>query len=834
MNQSILRSLALVALLAGSGVAQCGQQWQPGDPIPFVVGDARASVVYDADGAGPAAPVLVVGGRFSVGTMIETSVAAYDGTDWVPLGSPPFPEVSALLVWNGLLVAAGGTLFQSTVATFNGSVWTPIGSINGRVNAMVEYNFHLLVGGDFTTVNSVSARSVADWNGSVWVALGSGVAPRVDAMVVFGSLYVGGNLTNAGTLPLANLAMWSGTAWSAAATFDAPVRSLAARNGPSAATSFLFAGGEFTTVGTVAASRFARLSPSTGTWTGLPGLPGPSCSAIHVRGTSLTTFELNAAAGGNPTNGGVFRLVGGSWTPLGGLTSTAGQRAAALAYFQGRYFAAIERLPGASSPPSGAVRVYDGTSWQHATGSGFGSPVFAVTATASDLVVGGSFVSYGTTVFGGIARGGPGAWQPLGTGTDGTVYSLCTLPGGDIVAGGSFTTAGGNGADAIARWNGSGWQPLGAGVNGIVYSVVPLPNGDLVAGGAFATAGGVPASNIARWNGTAWSPLGGGVDAQVRGLARAANGDLLAVGFFTHAGGQPANRIARWNGSSWSALGSGLDDGGLGVAELPDGDVVVGGVFTTAGGVSSPNVARWNGSAWLAQSTATLAWNDTVERVVALPNGDYFAVGRTSTFGAVATPANVARHTGGAGSLQWTPFELVGSWAFDAVLAPNGDLVVGGDFRTAGGAASHDLALLRPSCAATSAPYGSGCTGSGGPNQLAATALPWTGGAFRGRATGMPANGVVFAVTGFSQLQLSLPALLPQGHPGCFVLASADIVQLAGAAAGVAATQFPLPNSTALAGVMLNHQVIPFELGAGGSLVGVSATNGLVLTIGSL
>ena len=78
------------SLLAAIGMqpaaAQCSLQWQPGDPIPFVHGDARATLVIDPEGAGPSPTVLVVGGRFDVGTQLAASLAAFDGTGWSALG----------------------------------------------------------------------------------------------------------------------------------------------------------------------------------------------------------------------------------------------------------------------------------------------------------------------------------------------------------------------------------------------------------------------------------------------------------------------------------------------------------------------------------------------------------------------------------------------------------------------------------------------------------------------------------------------------------------------------------------------------------------------------
>lgn len=151
------------------------------------------------------------------------------------------------------------------------------------------------------------------------------------------------------------------------------------------------------------------------------------------------------------------------------------------------------------------------------------------------LVVVGWFTVVGDVVANRIAAMDPatGHWSPLGSGIDGTVYSLAALPNGDLVAGGIFTAAGGVTASNIARWNGNAWSPLGSGTNSSVLALTTLPNGDLIAGGAFTTAGTASASRIARWNGLAWSPLGGGMNDAVMALTTLPNGDLVAGGSFT-------------------------------------------------------------------------------------------------------------------------------------------------------------------------------------------------------------------------------------------------------------------------------------------------------------
>jgi len=70
------------------------------------------------------------------------------------------------------------------------------------------------------------------------------------------------------------------------------------------------------------------------------------------------------------------------------------------------------------------------------------------------LVVGGSFTLAGNVLANNIATYNPatGAWSALGTGMDGGVRALTTLPNGDLVAGGGFTTAGNQVSVYLARY----------------------------------------------------------------------------------------------------------------------------------------------------------------------------------------------------------------------------------------------------------------------------------------------------------------------------------------------------------------------------------------------
>jgi uncharacterized repeat protein (TIGR03803 family) len=299
----------------------------------------------------------------------------------------------------------------------------------------------------------------------------------------------------------------------------------------------LYAGGQFTTVGGVAANYIAK-------WDGNRWLALGS-------GMISIVYAL-AVSGSNLYAGGLFQTAGGV--------------------------------------SANYIAKWDGHSWS-ALGSGVAggsSFVHALAVSGTNLYVGGDFTTAGGTPATNIAKWNGSSWSALGAGMNGRVYALAVL-GNDLYAGGTFTTAGGNAANYIAKWDGTNWTALGSGMNGWVYPLA-ASGSDVYAGGFFTTAGGNQASYVAKWNGNSWSAVGSGVFDSVYVLA-VSGSDLYAGGYFTTAGGAPANRIAKWDGSSWTALGSGMNDWVFALA-VSGNDLYAGGKFTTAGGKPYGHIAR--------------------------------------------------------------------------------------------------------------------------------------------------------------------------------------------------------------------------------------------------
>ncbi|MBL9078953.1 MAG: hypothetical protein JNL08_15720 [Planctomycetes bacterium] len=472
-----------------------------------------------------------------------------------------------------------------------------------------------------------------------------------------------------------------------------------------------------------------------------------------------------------------------------------------------------------------------------AFGTGVDAQVRAATTRPNgDLVVGGYLQNAGGVATSFVATWNGTGWAPLGSGVNFLVQALTTMPNGDVIAAGNFDTAGGVTARCVARWNGTQWSALGAGIDAplpvftAAHALAVAPNGDLLVGGDFLSAGGVPCNRIARWNGTTWQALGTGVDGSVRAVAVTPNGDVFVAGSFATAGGVAASGVARWNGSQWSGLGTGLGFfGANALAALPNGDVVAGGVFTLAGGVPANRVARWDGTQWNALGSGL---DGICNELLALPNGWLAAGGSFQHAGGVAAPRvavwdGAAWHGLGGGADNGS----VQALAFGPAL----ELVIAGDFTSAGGSAAGRVARVGSSCTPTSAPFGSGCTGSGGLNTLVPLTLPWVDATFRATASGLTTFGFAVALTSVTAVPpgvVPLGTVFPQALPGCDLLVAPDILETLVTLTGTVTSTLFLPDTPPLVGVTFYHQVVTIELDLQGSWTAITATNALQLTAG--
>jgi hypothetical protein len=268
------------------------------------------------------------------------------------------------------------------------------------------------------------------------------------------------------------------------------------------------------------------------------------------------------------------------------------------------------------------------------------------------------------------------------TGLNDEVLAL-TLYNGDLIAGGKFTMAGDIPVNCIARWDGSSWHPLGEGITGVqmfwnsigdTLYLDPQVNafveyrGDLIVGGMFSHAGGLEFVSIARWDGANWTPLGGGIadyyvdyhvgifsyfPPQIHTLA--VHEDSLHVGgLFDQAGGTDANFMAAWDGIAWHSLGEGVGDGRpprILTSIVYEDELTLGGNFSSAGDMAIPYITGWDNTKWidLGFGLGPIA-ADTEARCLLTYNGDLIVGGQFSTAG--GAPAN---NIAAWNNVSWSP-----------------------------------------------------------------------------------------------------------------------------------------------------------------------------------
>lgn len=707
---SIVWIIALVLHAAPLAPAQCPPGvWLPGPGlgIPGTNNSVYAITLWDPDGAGPSAPVWVVGGDFRLaGDVVVNHIATYNPAtgQWSALGSGFNNWVMSLTTLpNGQLVAGGyftssGSVSTRGIARWNGTSWSPLsGGIAASYYPVVRAlttlpNGNLVAGGNFSVAGSVSVSNVALWNGTSWSAMGSGLGVAgnqnwsVLSLITLatGDVIAGGNFDTLGPsgtgAAAVHVARWSGTAWSP----------MGAGVNNDVATLAVLSSGEVVAAGGYPSSPI--LPPYTGPnyvrrWDGANWIPISITNLPYI--LSLLVLDNDRLIAG--ASNAIYHWDGTSWTTFTTLQNVGG----------GQYAFAIKSLGndrllvGGRFSTIGGVSAlnfshYDGLQWS-ALGTGTSGGIYAVSPLSNgEFVVGGNFTSFVNIVANGIVRWDGSNWTPLGTGVEGgqrTVYATTTLANGHLIAAGDFTLAGGVTANRIARWDGAAWAPIGEGMNAAVRAVIDLPDDNLIAGGDFTSAGGNACSRIARWNGSNWTPLGSGLNQRVNALALLPNGDIVAGGAFTTAGGAAANYVARWNGASWTALGDGTNNVVNALSIRLDGSLMVGGSFTMAGPVLTYKAARWNGTAWYPFSYGSQS--NSAFAIAALPNGS-LALGGDFGAGGGGTSEGLAVFSGtswkpiGMGQISIAPFH---SQFYALSATPNGDLLAGGRLATSGGQA---------------------------------------------------------------------------------------------------------------------------------------------------
>lgn len=623
-----------IALATGMPAhAQCQWEWFGESHYPGVSGPVNAMIRWDPDGAGPQAELLIVGGKFLIaGNTIANNIAAWDGHDWEPLGL----------------------------------------GVNDEVLALTEHGGALYAGGRFTTAGGITANYIAAWDGMNWLPLSAGPDAAVAALAsIGGELWVGGHFGFVGSLISQGITRWDGVQWHGMGiVFNvSPTGNGVLSIVPYGAD--VVVAGDFTKAGYYGASRVALWNGNQ--WSSMS-------TGLNARVHSLTVHNGELFAGGAFTQSGttlvasVARWDGTQWQQVGdGLTASANALVRSLTEFDGELVAVGSFTNSGAAQVTGTA-IWDGQSWQAIPGSTSGYRK-ALEFRGELAVASPSSLR----IWNGIE------WKRCGIGIGNYVDVVAPYKNG-IVAGGDVRLTGSIGEYVLLKSD-TEWGPLGTGLNGRVNALKEF-EGDLIAGagGQFSNEMNVPDHGVKRWDGANWTPMGQGIR-NVNALA-VYRGRLIVGGGFFSPGFLPPYRIAQWNGTEWESMGTGFNDNNStsGVYALTEfeGDLIAGGYFSKCGETTVNSIARWNGTNWQ-------PFGNGLSRVLAVAvfRGELYASGRFSFIpGQFYDVGSIARWTGN----LWVPVGEGVDGDIESMTVFNGDLVVGGQFTSAGGVPASNLA----------------------------------------------------------------------------------------------------------------------------------------------
>ena len=251
----ILFALTLAIMVPQRARAQsCTPSWTNPFPSAGINAAVRCLALYDEDGTGGNDPLLYAGGAFtSAGGLTTKYIARWDGASWSALGGAALTQaVYAMVVFddgNGpdLYVTGSfewaGMTRVNRIGRWSGTAWSTLGSGLNLGNTGYALAVHdedgdegpnppaLYLGGDFTSVDGVTAYRIAKWAWDdveeewAWMTVGSGMDSFVRTLAVYDddgevgpnlpALFAAGGFASIVDGPAANrIAKWDGTSWS--------------------------------------------------------------------------------------------------------------------------------------------------------------------------------------------------------------------------------------------------------------------------------------------------------------------------------------------------------------------------------------------------------------------------------------------------------------------------------------------------------------------------------------------------------------------------------------------------------------------------------------------
>lgn len=291
----------------------------------------------------------------------------------------------------------------------------------------------------------------------------------------------------------------------------------------------------------------------------------------------------------------------------------------------------------------------------------------------------------------------------VASGANGLVTSLAITPSGKIAIGGLFSSVNSTNRNRIALLNsadGSVDQYFFGpnNINAGIYSIATQPDGKLVIAGAFS----LPLSGIARLRANggldASFDVSSGANGNVYSVVVMQDGSIIVGGDFTTIGGVYRPRLARLTtkGVVDYAFNPVIEGGSVfAVAAQSDGKVIVGGVFTNVNGFAHSYLARLNSDGSLDTTfEANGQVNGAVYAIAIQSNGKVIIGGDFTKVG--ESPRNRIARFKPDGTIDpvFDPGLGPDGPVYSIAVAPDGGIVIGGDFTQVNGFDCRGVALL--------------------------------------------------------------------------------------------------------------------------------------------
>lgn len=202
----------------------------------------------------------------------------------------------------------------------------------------------------------------------------------------------------------------------------------------------------------------------------------------------------------------------------------------------------------------------------------------------------------------------------------------------------------------------------------------------------------VTSPRLARRNSAGWHAVAASLNGTVRAIVEGPDGTIYFGGDFTNAGGVAnADYVAMYDPETdtITAMGTGMDGPVLALVAHPTGQIYAGGSFNLAGGVANTQYfTRWTGSGWLRMVSAGNLFDDVVRALVVTPAGDIIVGGDFANANGAAYAGIVSNTLGVTENYTAMGTGTAGGDVYALAVTNDGTVYAGGDFTTMGGVAS--------------------------------------------------------------------------------------------------------------------------------------------------